>query len=83
MCVCDKRQVTRVTQSLPRAPGENCRAPAGSSGSGGGGRGGLGAAAAPREPGSPGEARAVRPTRDPGAERGRDEPGAGQASAAG
>lgn len=38
--VCDKRQVTRVTQSLPRAPGENCRAPAGSSGSGGGKGGG-------------------------------------------
>lgn len=80
--VCDKRQVTRVTQSLPRAPGESCRAPAGSFSSSGG-RGGLGAAAAPRAPGSPGEVRVVRPTRDPGAERGRDEPGAGQASAAG
>lgn len=62
--VCDKRQVTRVTPSLPRAPGENCRAPAGSSGSGG--REGVGWA--PRPPPAqprPGEVRAVRPTRGP------------------
>lgn len=53
--VCDKRQVTRVTQSLPCAPGENCRAPAGSSGSGGGE--GAGRLYRPSARGSPGEVR--------------------------